>query len=38
TSHQAFFTEEALYNIATTTLNSVRELAEGKPYSHPVQG
>lgn len=38
TSHQAFFTEEALNNIATTTLNSVRELAEGKPFSHPVQG
>lgn len=38
TSHQAFFTEEALHNIATTTLNSVRELAEGKPYSHQVQG
>ena len=38
TSHQAFFTEEALTNIATTTLNSVRELAEGKPFSHPVQG
>ena len=38
TSHQAFFTEEALHNIATTTLNSVRELEEGKPYSHQVQG
>jgi D-lactate dehydrogenase len=31
TSHQAFFTEEALANIATTTLENVRSfLVDGK--------
>lgn len=37
TSHQAFFTEEALYNIAVSTLNSVKELAENKPLSCEVK-
>ena len=30
TSHQAFLTKEALYNIAETTLKSVRDFADGK--------
>ena len=30
TSHQAFFTKEALYNISFSTLCSVKELSEGK--------
>jgi D-lactate dehydrogenase len=29
TSHQAFFTKEALYNIADTTLNNVKEYFDG---------
>lgn len=37
TSHQAFFTEEALHNIAVSTLNSVKELAEGKKLSCEVK-
>lgn len=37
TSHQAFFTEEALHNIAVSTLNSVKELAEGKELSCEVK-
>ena len=37
TSHQAFFTKEALYNIAVSTLSSVRELSEGKELSCEVK-
>ena len=37
TSHQAFFTKEALYNIAVSTLSSVRELSEGKELSCEVE-
>ena len=37
TSHQAFFTKEALYNIAVSTLNSVKELEEGKELSCEVK-
>lgn len=37
TSHQAFFTKEALYNIAVSTLSSVKELAEGKALSCEVK-
>jgi len=33
TAHQAFLTEEALQQIATTTLNSVHELLSNKPLS-----
>ena len=38
TSHQAFFTEEALHNIALTTLSSIKELEEGKPLTNKVEG
>ena len=37
TSHQAFFTKEALYNIAVSTLSSVKELSEGKELSCEVK-
>ena len=37
TSHQAFFTAEALHNIALTTLNSILELSEGKPLTNEVK-
>ena len=37
TSHQAFFTAEALHNIALTTLNSIHELSEGKPLTNEVK-
>lgn len=37
TSHQAFFTAEALQNIAVTTLNSIKELSEGKPLTNEVK-
>ena len=36
TSHQAFFTEEALTNIAETTLGSIRDFAEGKPLTNEI--
>jgi len=35
-SHQAFFTKEALSNIASTTLQSVQEFSLGKPLPHEV--
>lgn len=37
TSHQAFFTAEALHNIAISTLNSVREFADGKDLTCEVK-
>lgn len=37
TSHQAFFTQEALHNIAETTLESIQELADGKPLTNEVK-
>lgn len=37
TSHQAFFTKEALHNIATTTLENIREYAEGKDLINEVK-
>lgn len=37
TSHQAFFTEEALHNIAETTLGSVHELEQGLPLTNEVK-
>lgn len=37
TSHQAFFTAEALHNIAISTLNSVKEFAEGKDLTCEVK-
>ncbi len=36
TSHQAFFTREALTNIAKTTLDNIMEFAEGKPYTNGI--
>ena len=38
TSHQAFFTEEALHNIALTTLSSIKELEQGLPLTNKVEG
>lgn len=37
TSHQAFFTQEALHNIATTTLENIREFVEGKEMENEVK-
>lgn len=36
TSHQAFFTAEALQNIAETTLANIRDFVEGKPLANEV--
>ncbi len=36
TSHQAFFTREALANIARTTLDNIMEFATGKPYTNNI--
>lgn len=36
TSHQAFFTREALANIARTTLDSIMEFARGEPYTNDI--
>lgn len=36
TSHQAFFTKEALDNIATTTLENIREFIEGKKLTNQI--
>ena len=35
TAHQAFFTEEALYQITKTTFQSIDEILSGKPISQP---
>lgn len=37
TSHQAFFTKEALANIAQTTLQNIRDFVEGKPLLNEVE-
>ncbi len=37
TSHQAFFTREAISNIALTTLNNIRDFQEGKPLVNEVK-
>ena len=37
TSHQAYFTQEALSNIATTTLQNVRDFTQGKPLENEVK-
>ena len=37
TSHQSFFTTEALHNIAVSTLDSVKEFAEGKDLTCEVK-
>ncbi len=36
TSHQAFFTREALAGIAQTTLENIMEFAKGKPYTNNI--
>lgn len=36
TSHQAFFTKEALYNIAETTLKNIREFKENKKLENEI--
>lgn len=36
TSHQAFFTKEALENIAETTLQNIQDFIEGKPLVNEV--
>jgi D-lactate dehydrogenase len=36
TSHQAFLTNEALHNIAETTLTSIREFADGEVMAHEI--
>jgi len=36
TSHQAFFTSEALHNIANTTLENIREFTNNKPLKNEV--
>jgi D-lactate dehydrogenase len=35
TGHQAFFTEDALAQIASITLNSINELTENLPAKDP---
>lgn len=37
TSHQAFFTREALHNIATTTLQNVQDFLDGKELVNEVK-
>jgi D-lactate dehydrogenase len=36
TSHQAFFTREALHNIATTTLNNLQAFFDGRPLVNEI--
>jgi D-lactate dehydrogenase len=36
TGHQAFFTEDALGNIADTTLSSITQFEQGKPCTHQI--
>ena len=36
TGHQAFLTDRALRNIAETTVQSLRDFAEGRPYTHAI--
>ena len=36
TSHQGFFTREALANIAETTLSNIRDFTEGRPLANEV--
>lgn len=37
TSHQAFFTREALHNIATTTLQNIKDFVDGKRLVNEVR-
>ena len=36
TSHQGFFTREALQNIAKTTLENIRDFLDGKPLKNEI--
>lgn len=36
TSHQAFFTKEAMHNIAETTLQNIKDFMEGRPLLNEV--
>jgi D-lactate dehydrogenase len=36
TSHQAFFTENALKNIAETTIGNITDFENGKPSANEV--
>jgi len=36
TSHQAFFTKEAMHNIAETTLQNIKDFMEGRPLVNEV--
>ncbi len=36
TGHQAFFTEEALENIAETTLNNITAIEQGQPCNNKL--
>ncbi len=38
TSHQAYFTREALYNIAETTLQNIKDFREGRKLTNEVKG
>lgn len=38
TSHQGFFTREALANIAETTLANIRDFTDGKTLANEVKG
>jgi len=37
TSHQAFFTKEAMHNIAETTFSNIKEYDEGRPLTNEVK-
>lgn len=37
TSHQAFFTREAMYNIGKTTLDNIEDFLQGKPLANEVK-
>jgi D-lactate dehydrogenase len=36
TGHQAFFTEDALQNIAQTTLSNISDIESGRPCANEV--
>ncbi|HGJ5899760.1 MULTISPECIES: 2-hydroxyacid dehydrogenase [Arsenophonus] len=38
TGHQAFLTEEALNNISETTLQNIKQIAQGKPCANEIEG
>ncbi len=38
TGHQAFLTEEALNNISETTLQNIKQIAQGEPCANKIEG